>query len=352
MAPLPLQCSVLGCDYETGTEGTLQQRIDLLSLHTSAVHAVQQPQQHVCQTGSKLEKLPRPVFTLNMTEAAWDYKVIEWESYIQQTTATDNAKLLQLRAACDDGLRSRVYDSGDFANLNNVTLLLARMKELAVVTVHKSVHIMNLYKMVQQSDENIRAFSARLTGTADMCGMSVRCVTCQVDISYRDEVVKQIIITGMFNLDIRQRVLSRTKIGELPTLSTLVEYIAAEEASVTESHDLHRPASASLSAVRRPSTSSSYKNVKKPCNYCGGPRHSPSNSLEDRKKMCRAFGKSCSKCGRPNHLSNVCRSSQSAGKVSGVKELGPEDGLCGSITVNNLYGEKTSYPAELVLNST
>ena len=29
-----------------------------------------------------------------MTEAAWDFKVIEWESYIQQTPATDNAKLL------------------------------------------------------------------------------------------------------------------------------------------------------------------------------------------------------------------------------------------------------------------
>ena len=104
----------------------------------------------------------------------------------------------------------------------------------------------------------------------------------------------------MFNLDIKQRVLSRTKIGELPTLPPLVEYIAAEEASVTESHDLHSPAFAS--------TSSSYKNVKKPCNFCGESRHSPSNSLEDRKKMYRAFGKSCNKSGKQNHLSNVCTS--------------------------------------------
>ena len=166
----------------------------------------------------------------------------------------------------------------------------------------------NEKKMVQQPEENIRAFNARLTGTAEMCGMLVKCNTCQVDISYRDEVVRQIIITGMFNLDIRQRILSRTKVGELPTLSALVEYIAAEEASVTESHHLQSPASASLSAVRR--SPSSYKNIKKPCNYCGGPRHSPSNSLEERKKICRAFGKSCAKCGKPNHLSNVCKSSQ------------------------------------------
>ena len=34
-----------------------------------------------------------------------------------------------------------------------------------------------------------------------MCGMSVKCNTCQVDISYRDEVVRQIIISRMFNLN-------------------------------------------------------------------------------------------------------------------------------------------------------
>ena len=64
----------------------MQQRIDLLTLHTTAVHGA--------QTGSRLEKLPRPVFTLNMTEAAWDFKVIVWDSYIQQTPVLDNAKLL------------------------------------------------------------------------------------------------------------------------------------------------------------------------------------------------------------------------------------------------------------------
>ena len=226
-------------------------------------------QHHACHTGSRLEKLPRPVFTLNMSEAAWDFKVIEWESYIAQTQVTDNTKLLQLRAACSEELRSRVYDSGDFASLNTIDLLLARMKELAVVTVHKSVHLMNLYKMVQQPEEGIRAFHARLTGTAEMCGMSVKCNTCQVDISYRDEVVKQIIIHGMYNMEIKQRVLSRTKVGELLALTALVDYIAAEEASVTDSHDLHSPASASVSALRQ----SSYKNVKKPCRFCGGARH-------------------------------------------------------------------------------
>ena len=53
--------------------------------------------------------------------------LIEWENYIQQTPATDNAKLLQLIAACD----GYVYDSGDFA----------RMKELAAGRLHKGVQV-------------------------------------------------------------------------------------------------------------------------------------------------------------------------------------------------------------------
>ena len=49
-----------------------------------------------------------------MSEAV--FKLIEWENYIQQTPVTDNATLLQVIAAYEEGLNSRVYDSGDFAS--------------------------------------------------------------------------------------------------------------------------------------------------------------------------------------------------------------------------------------------
>ena len=133
--PAPLQCQAPDCDYETPPNTpTWDQMMMLMTQHIQLQHPAPVQQQHACHTGSRLEKLPRPVFTLNMSEAAWDFKVIEWDSYIAQTLVTDNTKLLQLRASCSEELRSRVYDSGDFASLNTVDLLLARMKELAVVT--------------------------------------------------------------------------------------------------------------------------------------------------------------------------------------------------------------------------
>ena len=51
---------------------------------------------------SKFEKLPRPTFSLDMTEGDWAYSTMQWESYIAQAPASPAEQLLQLRAACDD----------------------------------------------------------------------------------------------------------------------------------------------------------------------------------------------------------------------------------------------------------
>ena len=118
-----------------------------------------------------------------MSESKWNFTVMQWNNYISQSPVTDETKLMQLQAACNEELRQRVFDSGQFYTLTTPALFLAKMKELSVITVHKSVHLMNLWKMTQESDEPIRAFAARVTATADMCSMNVKCSGCNVDIS-------------------------------------------------------------------------------------------------------------------------------------------------------------------------
>ena len=75
----PVQCSVPDCDYET-PEGTTAQTLEFLKLHTNAVHT--QPPA-AAQPGPKIERLPRPVFSLKMTESAWQYTEIDWVAYMQ-----------------------------------------------------------------------------------------------------------------------------------------------------------------------------------------------------------------------------------------------------------------------------
>ena len=99
---------------------------------------------------------------------------------------------------------------------------------------------MDLWKMAQQSDEPIRTFAARLTSTANMCGMVTKChsATCGSDASFRDLVVHQMVIHGMRDNNVRVRVLSRNTSGDLTTLDKLIDYISAEEAGAAEASDL------------------------------------------------------------------------------------------------------------------
>ena len=76
--------------------------VNVLNQHTQTVHGGGQAS--APQT-SKLEKLPRPTFTLNMTESQWTFTVIQWDNYIKQSTVSESVKLMQLQAACDEALR-------------------------------------------------------------------------------------------------------------------------------------------------------------------------------------------------------------------------------------------------------
>ena len=344
--PDPLECSVTGCEFTTrentpSWEGMISQ----LFIHTQAAHgapapaappaAAAAPAPAQAAAGPKLEKLQRPTFTLHMTESKWNFTVIRWDNYIgQQPNASESTKLLQLQDACNEELRQRVFDSGTYSTLNTVDLFLAKMKKLAVITVHKSVHLMNLWRMSQEPDEGIRAFVARVTGTADMCGMNVKCVPCNTNISYRDHVVQQIVIHGMRDNDIRVRVLSRNTSGELNTLDKVVDYIAAEEASITESSNLtsHTTVGGIRTSNYKKSKSNGYKPasiLKTPvCNFCGESRHTAANLREDRQKMCKAWGQKCSVCGKNNHLSKLCQSGQSRPRPRVAAASAAEDSDC------------------------
>ena len=93
--PTPLQCQSPGCEWQTPTNTpSWEMMIQLLQLHDKNVHPA--ATSNVNPATAKLERLPRPVFTLSMTEASWQFKVIEWKSYIGQTPTTPENKLLHI----------------------------------------------------------------------------------------------------------------------------------------------------------------------------------------------------------------------------------------------------------------
>ena len=138
-----------------------------------------------------------------MTESQWSFTKIQWDHYIGQVQAPQATILTQLQAACSEPLRQRIFDTGLYDTLTTPDLFLRQMETLAVIKIHKSVHLRNLWRMNQQAGEPIRAFVARLTATADMCAMTVVC-ECNRQVTYRDNVLQQLVIHGMYDNDIQK----------------------------------------------------------------------------------------------------------------------------------------------------
>ena len=307
--PQPLECSVASCDYQTPAGcPTWDLMVTLLTQHSNSVHGSSSN----ATQNSKLEKLPRPTFNLNMTESQWNFTKIQWEHYIGQVQAPEATVLTQLQAACSEPLRQRIFDTGLYDTLNTPRLFLQQMETLAVMKIHKSVHLRNLWRMNQQAGESIRAFVARLTATADMCSMTVVC-ECNREVTYRDNVLQQLVIHGMYDNNIRIRVMSRNTNGEITTLDKLISYIQAEEAGRDESNDLTAE-DGQVASLRK---KSSYQTDKGKCGHCGQKRHTSVNSPEDRRSSCKAYGVTCTKCQRKHHYASVCRSKN---KLSAIVE--------------------------------
>ena len=176
------------------------------------------------------------------------------------------------------------------------------MKELAVISVHKTIHMVHLWKIAQETTES---------GKSDLCELSLMCtkVGCNTKVTYRDEVVLQVLLQGMRDQDIRARTLIQTAAGKLSKLSQVVEYIAAEETGIMQSRDICHE-TIDVSGVRK----SAYKKEEgqpraplRKCGYCGLAPHG-NNSAKEREKLCTAWNNKCSTCQKLNHLPTVCRS--------------------------------------------
>ena len=71
MAPVPLKCTASDCEFITPPNcPDWEKMLKLLELHTAAVHNVPTGQVGASPS-TKLEKLPRPSFSLDMTQSEW-----------------------------------------------------------------------------------------------------------------------------------------------------------------------------------------------------------------------------------------------------------------------------------------
>ena len=102
-----------------------------------------------------------------------------------------------------------------------------------MTTVHQSLHVVELHKAKQNTEETVKAFSARVRGIAKNCGLSKTCTKtgCSETVSYLEETCYHVVMAGILDDDLRQKILTQAMMGTVNNLPTLLEYAAAEEAA-------------------------------------------------------------------------------------------------------------------------
>ena len=310
-APTPMDCSNSDCSYSTPINiPSYDLVIKTLELHINSAHGQNVAAVTHNNTGDnsvKAERPKRPTVSLGFSESDWTFFVHKWKRYSRQTRIMGQQLLDELCSCMDDELEKLAFNEG--SNADTEENLLAKIKNLAVTTRHPSVHVVNMHQMKQEENESTKAFSARVKGAAGNCNLQKICSKegCNERVSFLEETCYHVVMSGLANPELREKVLTQAMLGNVTNLSTLLSYTAAEESAKLK-NNLNE-----IGAINKKAPNQS-KYISRKCSCCGQASHGENNKF--RSTQCKAFGKSCTKCSKPNHFASVCKSKKIAASTA------------------------------------
>ena len=188
--------------------------VKYLELHVMSAHQVQQVtrQQQQPQSNKLLEKLSRPEVTLDMSETQWREFMREWARYKRSTEISGQLLLDQLHSCCSAPLRlDMASEVGDELDNMQEDQLLKTMRRMAVKETNPMVHRNKLRSMLQGETERYRNYVSRLKEASIDCLYTVLCGDHNEEkvVSYREEMVRDQAIYGMYDKDIQAKILAK-----------------------------------------------------------------------------------------------------------------------------------------------
>ena len=247
-----------------------------------------------------------------MSEHQFAFFRNEWDLYKRATGIRDQTLCDELWSCMSSDLKRLAYDQGDVKLLNTEDLMMERIKSLAVAELHPSVHTVRLHESQQAAQESVKAFSARVRGVASNCRLKKNC-GCGLEVSYLDETVYHVVMAGLRDREMQERVTTQALMGTVTDLKSLVTYCTAEESGRLSTPDTVG-GMRNKSSYRKEKDNRNRNSQPLKCQHCGGGPHS-SNSITAREKECKAFKATCRKCGIKSHFSGVCKSKTSIAAV-------------------------------------
>ena len=332
---IELECPVGGCDlgaagatYKT-PKMDLDRAMRMLELHAKSHDPVrgadQVRQEPVDGCFTKPEKTRRPSLQKGISEDRFLTFQRQWARYKKSTGMQDESMIrAQLLACCSEELGDELDNfHGAQLDQKNEADLMAEMRKLAVVAQNNLVNIMRLRSLVQDRDEPVKSFMARLRGVAEVCKLTVKC-PCEpsVQVSYADKEIYHCLVKGLADMDIRNQVMG--EVQEM-NLDTLVKFVEAKESGRKAGRyldsgevEVNKVTGYRLSQREQMLADRGTIDTEAKCKFCGKKGHGNSPNFDMKKEKCPAFDKKCNTCGKIGHFSKTKACKQNVARVEEI----------------------------------
>ena len=221
-----LSCPIPNCGYTTEDVDVIGSAA-LLNAHTT-IHAMNAAQPRAAPV-VRAPKLERPRLHMNATTEDWNAFTRRWQTYRTGSQIPDAVASGQLFECTKEQLGNIVLRAKPNFTTLALDEALETLKKLAVIPVALGVVRSELLAMHQGPDEPFRTFAARVQGKAKTCefktlydGSCSNCNTAyQGEVYYTDEVIRDVLLNGIADVDIRRDALSADDIQTRPVTDVI-----------------------------------------------------------------------------------------------------------------------------------
>ena len=276
---MPIQCPSRDCT--TTFDETLDPAVlmQLIALHGATDH--NSSPAATASSAAKPEKVKRPVISASGSSEDFVYTQQRWAEYKQACKLTGEDIVFQLLECCEEPLRkdlTRLHGSLISRSEEDV---LKKIKTLAVRQENVMVARVQLHVMTQDRDEPVRTFAARLKGQASVCQFSIECAGCASQVDYSDVIIRDAMIRGLYDEDIRLDILEDPDLAAKP----LEDATAAIEAKESGKRSANRLAPRGAEPTSSSAGVSSYQRQNRQRQKPGNPHNPPGATASPSRKL-------------------------------------------------------------------
>ena len=236
MATRSLPCPFPDCTFQTEDLEPTGAAISLqIHGYSHAAPATAPPPPPTAPRAPPTPKLDRPRIDTNVTGEEWNAFSRRWDAFKSGSNITDNTATPQLFACASQRLGDIVLRAIPDFTTKPINDAIESLKTLAVVPVAIGVVRSELSAM-KQDDETFRVFAAAVQGKAETCEFRTKntgtCTNCNTpyvgETYYTDERIRDVLLDGIADLDIRREALSTDNI-QSKSINDVITFVESRE---------------------------------------------------------------------------------------------------------------------------